>query len=536
MDLVVVNARVRTLDPARPHASAVAVRDGVIVACGDEAAVREAAPAGAAVLDAAGAAVVPGLVDAHIHPFRGTDVRRGLDLSDVTSIGQLRARLVQARAALAPGAWIVGHGLRYEPFADGGAVATAIDDVLGGAPAALRFFDLHTLLVSTGALAAAGITGARRFDERAEIVCDGDGRPTGELREWAAMDVVDAVIPQPPQAERRAAYAATLAAMNAAGLTGGHVMLGDPELLDVVEAMDAAAGLTARLRLPLWIRPGVEDEELDALAPLRERRGRRWTGGVAKFFADGVIESGTAWMHEPDPDGRNNQPFWTTGGAYAAAVARMAGHGFQCVTHTVGDGAVRAALDAYRACAPAAGGAPHRVEHLETLRDEELARLQREGVAASMQPQHIEGLDGDEDPDERWARAVGAERMDRAFRWADVRRSGAVLALGSDWSIADFDPRLGMAWARLRRDPRLPGNRPFAPEQCLTAAEALEGYTTQAALAAGDGAVAGRIAPGMRGDLTVFEEDPVDLRADDLPDLPVLATVVDGEVVYRAEG
>ena len=121
-----------------------------------------------------------------------------------------------------------------------------------------------------------------------------------------------------------------------------------------------------------------------------------------------------------------------------------------------------------------------------------------------------------------------------AFRWADVRRSGAVLALGSDWIVAPFEPLLGMAWARLRRTPGSPGNTPFGPEQALSAVEALEGYTTHAALAAGEGLVAGRIAPGFRGDLTLLAEDRVAVDPDALVDVPVLATVVGGEVVFRA--
>jgi predicted amidohydrolase YtcJ len=272
---------------------------------------------------------------------------------------------------------------------------------------------------------------------------------------------------------------------------------------------------------------------LDGFAAHRDRRGRRWTAGMAKFFADGVIESGTAWLHEPDVDGRCVRPFWPEPGSYEAAVRRMAGHGFQCVTHCVGDRAVRAALDAYRGAGRAASGAPHRIEHLETLRDEELARLASEGVAASMQAAHMAGLDEPEVPD-AWRRAVGEARLGLGFRCADIRRAGAVLALGSDWIIASFDPRDGMAWARLRRAPGERGRDAFAAGQALTALEALEGYTTQAALAAGEGAVAGRVAPGFRGDLTLLAEDPVEVDADDLPDVPVLATVVDGEVVFRA--
>jgi predicted amidohydrolase YtcJ len=533
MDLVVVGARVRTLDPERPSASAVTVRDGVIAAVGDAAEARRAAAPGAEVLDAQGAALVPGLVDAHVHPFRGTDARRGIDLGAVRSVGELRAALAAERARVGAGGWVIGHGLHYDAFAARAPAAVLIDDVLDGVPAALRFFDLHAMLGSSRALELAGVDGPRRFAEAAEVVCDVAGRPTGLLREWAAIELLDAALPPLGADERLLRYATTLRAMNAAGLTGGHVMLGDPELLDVVAELEARGELTLRVRMPLWVRPGMGADILDGFAGHRDRGGRRWTAGVAKFFADGVIESGTAWLHEPDGDGRNVQPFWPEPGSYEAAVRRMAGHGFQCVTHCVGDRAVRAALDAYRGAGRAASGAPHRIEHLETLRDEELGRLAAEGVAASMQAAHLAGSD-EPDVDDVWRRAVGEERLALGFRCADVRRSGAVLALGSDWIIASFDPRDGIAWARLRRAPGEPERQAFAPGQALSALEALEGYTTQAAAAAGESGVAGQIAPGFRGDLTLLAEDPVEVDADALRDVPVLATVVDGEVVHRA--
>ena len=114
-----------------------------------------------------------------------------------------------------------------------------------------------------------------------------------------------------------------------------------------------------------------------------------------------------------------------------------------------------------------------------------------------------------------------------------MRRSGAILALGSDWPVASADPRTGLAWARLRRAPGHPDRAPFAAGQRLTPLEALEGYTTEAARIVGEEHASGRIAPGMRADLTGLGADPVDCPADELPGVPVRLTVVDGEVVYR---
>jgi predicted amidohydrolase YtcJ len=113
-------------------------------------------------------------------------------------------------------------------------------------------------------------------------------------------------------------------------------------------------------------------------------------------------------------------------------------------------------------------------------------------------------------------------------------RTGALLALGSDWPVAPFDPRYGMAWARLRRRPGRRDDPPFEPDQRLTGLQALEGYTTAAAAVVGEQDLGGRIAPGRRGDLTAFASDPVDTPPDDLVDVPVRLTVVEGRVRYRA--
>jgi predicted amidohydrolase YtcJ len=128
---------------------------------------------------------------------------------------------------------------------------------------------------------------------------------------------------------------------------------------------------------------------------------------------------------------------------------------------------------------------------------------------------------------------LGASRAARAFRSGDLLRSGAAVPLGSDWPVASYDPRYGMAWARLRRRPGNEDAAAFEPEQQLTAQQALEGYTTTAATVVGEQERSGRIAPGMRADLTAFAADPVDTPADELVDVPVLLTVVAGRVVHR---
>jgi predicted amidohydrolase YtcJ len=526
-DGAIVGASIRTLDPARPWASGLAWRDGLIVAVGDD--VRAHIGPRTRVIDGAGLAVVPGLTDSHIHPFWGTRLTRGVDLRDAGTIDEIRARLA---AAPREDGWVIAHSARYEPFHEVGLRADAIEEAVGGAPAVIHFFDAHTSLASFEALRRAGIDGAREFEEAAEIVVDPDGTPTGALLENAAMDLVHAVVPDWSDAQRLDAYAATLRRLNAVGLTGGHVMVGDPWLLEDVRALEARGELTLRIVVPMHQEPAIGDEEVEARLALAGEHGRLWRTGTAKFFLDGVLESGTAWLLEPGPNGENAQPFWPSVERYAELVARFTAAGFSAITHAVGDGAVHGALDAYEAAGPPRRGM-HRVEHIETLVDADLPRFAALNVAASMQVLHIEGLD-DPDAPSAWRDGLSPGRLERGFRSGDLARAGATLPLGSDWMVADFDPRYGMAWARLRRTPGERGRTPFGPEQALTALQALAGYTTEAARVNGDEGVYGRLSPGLRADITAFAADPVAADPDDLPELPVRLTVVDGRVVFEA--
>ena len=532
VDLALVGGRIRTLDLERPRASAVAVADGEIVAVGDDAEIRELTGGGAEIVDLRGAAVTPGIVDSHIHPFHGADVARGADLTNLWTLDEVRGALREERARCAPDEWVLGYGLEYDVFREGGIRGELVEDAVEGAPALLMFMDLHTALATPRALALAAVDGPRAFDENAEIVC-AEGAPTGELREPAAVATVQRVLPELGEADRYRLYAETLRRFAAVGIAGAHVMDGTLRTHDLLRELEENGDLVTRLVVPFWLRPESTPEEWDELVPHRDAYGRRWRGGVAKFFIDGVIDAGTGWLYEPDTEGEGTLPFWPDPAHYRAAVARFAGAGFQCATHATGDRGVREALDAYRDAGEPLRG-PHRIEHIETLQPQDLPRFAAEGVVASMQAQHMMWFQPDRS--DNWSRRLGEERTrpGRAFPIRSLRESGAAVALGSDWPVARFDPRLGLAAARLRRPPGRPDWEPY-DDEALDGLAALEGYTSGAAATAGDEGRLGRVAPGFLADLTVFAEDPVECDADDLPQLPVLLTVVDGEIVHRAE-
>ncbi len=530
-DLIIHNTRIRTMDPSNPTATAIAMTGGVITAVGSDADVKSESGPATRVIDGKDLAIVPGLTDSHFHPFWGTVATQGADLTKALTLDDLRAILRAERERVGPDEWVLGWGLTFEMFQETGIRGDTFADAVDGGLAYLGFFDGHTGVASPAAIAYADVTGREVFPDFATVVVDDHGVPTGELREGSAQWLVRRLVPEPTDETKYGWYVAEMKKWNALGLTQLHVMDGSKESYELLTRMEENDDLSIRMIVPVWQQPEFSFDRMREDIPLRDAKGTLWRGGVAKFFIDGVVESGTAWLIDPDTKGMCTDPFWPDPARYQEAVRIFAEAGFQCATHAVGDMAVRCALDAYEQ-AGAAEGVHHRIEHIEILSDEDLPRFGKLGVTASMQPLHMNAFAPDES--DEWSVRAGSARRKQAFRTRDLLNTGATLALGSDWMVASYDPRIGMAWARSRRPAGLQGRGLINGEQALTGLEVLAGYTTEAAKAVSESHISGQIKVGYRADLTAFASDPVDCDPDELVTLPVLLTVVNGKVVHEA--
>ncbi|WP_030263734.1 amidohydrolase [Streptomyces violens] len=533
--LVLLSARL--LDPvtgAFLPQTALAVSGGRISALGDDRATRALADSSTTVIDMKGAVVTPGLVDGHLHPVSGAELTQGLDLSGCADLDAVREALAREVRTLAPGAWLHGWGLDPNVFGDRPVEAAALAPVLDGIPALLLLFDAHSMLASPRALELAGVDGPRTFDQAAEVVCDAAGRPTGLLLEDAACELVERAAPRPTHAERRDQLAVTLREMAATGLTGGHAMDANGDSLALYAELDAAGELPLRLRVAPWCQPGTDDDALRALIEQQGAGGRLWRTAGVKLFMDGTIDNGTAWLERPDCHGESTHAFWPDTAAYTHVIGELHRAGVPTATHAIGDAAVRHALDSVeKARATGAGPVRHRIEHIETVPDDTVRRFAELDVIASMQPTHCCDFTRADHTD-NWSRRLGEERAARAWRCRDLWDAGTTVVLGSDWPIAPYPPLTVMAGARHRRPTRDLTQPAHGPGQALTALEALQAMTVNAAYAAGEEQEAGRLAVGHRADLTAFAESPLTTPAADLADLPVVLTVLDGRPTHRA--
>ncbi|MDR6987389.1 putative amidohydrolase YtcJ [Paenarthrobacter nitroguajacolicus] len=537
-DLIVLADTVHTMDGGHSDPiQAVAVRAGVVAAVGSRLEAQDWAQDGTRVVDLGSATLTPGLVDCHMHPVFGLDLTIGVDLSGAAGLEDVRTLL--ASESRNDDAWLRGWGLNPNAFGEVPLHRSVLDDVSGDKPALIRLFDGHSALANSRALEAAGIHGPCGFEQAAEVVCDGDGVPTGLLLEAAAMELVQRHIPQEPFSERKARLADLLRDFARSGLTGGHVMDHSEESSALFQALEADGELPLRLRSAPWCMPGSDETEWKRLARTMGTGGRRWSVETIKLFVDGTVDNGTAWLYEPDTLGQSTAPFWPRPEEYAAAVRYFAARGIPTATHAIGDAGVEYVLDALeslRGDVPAdiLRGTVHRIEHLETVPDGLVERFKGTGIVASMQPTHCTHYSL-ADQSDNWSTRLGKERADRAWRCRDLREAGVTLGIGSDWPIAPFEPLPIIADAQLRRRSGHPGEEPIAPAQALTALQALEGYTSHAAKAAGLWEVSGSITVGKRADFTAFDLNPLTTDPDEFAASAVLGTFVDGEIQFMLD-
>lgn len=547
-DLIVTNARVLTVDPARPRAEAVAVAGDTILAVGDRAEVMATKGPGTRVIDAAGGSVTPGFVEAHLHIFAGAAELDQCQLHGVEGAEAFRAK-VAAYAAGRPGEpLIVGQGAGYTMFSESAPITRHdLDAAVPDRPFLMFAADHHTAWANTAALEHAGILRGRAVGVGNEIVMGADGLATGELREREAFGPVvalstsggrersglDGSDPDATAAERaydRKVLQRGLDHLARHGITSFHNMDGNRYLASLLGEMEAAGELTCRARVPFHFLNFMDLDALDTASELAARhRSERLSCGFVKMFMDGVLESWTAVMAEDyaDRPGWRGEPLFERR-RFAEIATEIDRRGLQIAVHAIGDGAVNTVLDGYAAARGANGprDSRHRVEHVEVALPTDIPRFSELGVLASMQPPHPPGTGF---PLEPTVSRIGRARWPHAYAWNTLRDADARLVFASDWPVSPVDPMEGIGFAMTRK-PWAPG----LPDQRQSLDQALAGYTADGAYAEFMEHRKGRLKPGMLADLVVFGGDIEAAEPEAIAAIRPAVTICGGATTFEA--
>ena len=538
--LVILNARVQTMASAMPTASALAIRDGRIEMVGSDEQVRPFIGPQTRVFDAAGATVLPGFIDTHMHP-----VTSSAQLDDCTfDDKQLKV------AALAPtiGAckptrdpktgieWILVNNLNPADFE---AAREDLDRIESTRPLVLFTSDGHSRWLNSRALAVCGISRNTAQPRHGQLVLDGDGEPTGHLID-GAQELTDGFIPQDTLDTKVAALRKALPGMHAAGLTSVmDAAVEEPEL-------EVLAQLARNGELSMDVTTALQaeaDGETDSLPVIEDQR-RRYSGlphlhvDTVKVFVDGVLEYPTqsAALLQPyrpfNGQGRSDAgDIYVDPAAFGKLVTELDRRGFNVHTHAIGDRAARVSLDAFEAARRTLGKqsrAHFSISHLQLIDRADWPRFAALDVFASFQLLWAQ-------PDNYATDAVqpyiGPERSALMYPAKGLLDNGATLVGGSDWNVSSYAPLEAIAVAMDRRDPENMQRAPLAVGQAVSLQAMLRAYTVDAARMLGIDGETGTLEIGKQADLVVLDRDLVNADAGAVRATRVRYTFSDGAQV-----
>ncbi|RWM95797.1 MAG: amidohydrolase [Mesorhizobium sp.] len=551
-DMIITNGRVKSMNPDLPHAEAVAIAGGRILAVGSDSEIAAYRTTGTRILDAGGGTVTPGINESHIHLFGGSAKLDQLSLFNVKGYDAMKAAVHAYAASNPTEPLLMANGCDYTILGDGRSVDRhVLDSILADRPLAVMSPDHHTVWANTIALTKAGLMEGRRLPSGNEIVMGGDGLANGELREHYAFDDVIALSanggrdmlglstgdepqPVPSAADRaydRGLLKRGLQHLASHGITSFQNMDGNRYQLELLSEIQAEGALICRGRVPLHYVSGDIDEQMDKAAQMRAEFGGEWlNSGTVKVFMDGVLDSHTAVMYDDydDRPGWKGEPRFdqTTFDRICIAADKR---GLQIAVHAIGDGAVSSVIDGFAAARRANGGrdSRHRIEHIEVVRDGDIGRMAEMKIVASMQPTVPPGQMGL--PLEPTLSRIGAKNWARAYAWRAIRDAGIDLIFSTDWPVSPVSPILSMHSAMTREPWRddLPDNR-------QTLMEVLDAYTVRGAYAEFAETWKGQVRPGFAADIVIWNSDLESLDPEAILNVAPLYTICAGQVTYAA--
>jgi len=531
---ILKGGRVFTADAENPWADAVVVDGDRIVFVGEARAAASLAGDEAERIEVDGGLVLPGFVDGHVHVTLTGAAMLKAYLRDADSVEEIQRR-VKAWADENPDApRVLGTDWIHSMLPNNRPTKEILDAVVSDRPVYLDAFDFHSCWVNSAALEELGIDDDTPNPVGGTIARDPEtGEATGHLLESAHFEIVTPLLAQVDDKVRDSYVSSALEAFARAGITTVVEMALEEDALESIARLQASGKLTVRVmaHMIIW-RKGDTAEELEQVkraAELAQEYQGDWlrVGGV-KIIGDGSIDACTAALSKPYTNGSSSDPIWAPE-ALDAVVETADAAGLQVAVHAVGDQAIRNTVDAMEKAMRVNGtsGRRHRIEHLEYARDEDIERMGKLGITASMQPVHM-------DPAylQNWIAMLGQERANHGFAWPLHVAAGSVLAFGTDAPTTPHWSLPNMYIAATRKSPVDDALPALRPDWALPLEEAIVHGTRDSAWAAWLDHVTGVLKPGFAADIVVLDRDFFAQGPDSLLKTNVQLTMMNGEIVY----
>ena len=530
-DLIIVNARIYTVDIARPVVEALAIRGGRVAYIGDARGAMTLAGPGIQVLDMGGRTIIPGMVDAHGHIAGLGSALSIVDLTGASSYDEIVGRVAAKAKTVQPGTWITGRGWDQNRWGD---TRFPTHDKLSSAvpnnPVWLTRVDGHAGLANRKAMDAAGLSAANKDPDGGHVERLPDGSPSGVFVD-NAKQLVERVVPPPTRDELKRQVQSAIAEGQRWGLTGAHDAGASMDVLDVYEELGKAGQLNFRMYAMISDNAAAFDRWFARGPQSGLYGGTLWVRSV-KLYIDGAMGSRGAALLEPYSDDPKNSGLFLSPPAHIQEVAaRALKAGFQVNTHAIGDRGNRVVLDAYEAALKAVPVADHRfrIEHAQNLQHDDIPRFAKLGVIPSMQASH-------QTSDMYWIGSrLGTGRLLGAYPWRSLIDAGSIVPNGSDFPVEQVNPLISFHAAIARQDAQNWPSGGWYPEQRMTRDEALRSMTIWPAYAAFQEKELGSLTPGKYADFVVLDQDIMRANADLILRTRVVSTWVGGKPVYEAK-
>lgn len=533
VNLLIKNARVFTASDSQPWAESVGVFGERIAFVGTDKEATDFVGPDTKVIDAGGRLVLPGLIDAHTHCLYGHQIYFGANLTPADSLEEL-IRTVEMYAHEHPEYHLVrGRGYRYSAvMVEGRLPGRAIlDRVVNDRPVWLKSYDGWTACTNTRFLEIARTRLGEAFDRLPGVERDSvTGEPTGVFFKTEDLEPLAEELSTAGTDLMYDGLRLVIGEMVRWGITSVHeVGAMDPKDLRAYERLRRNGELKARVYIAMQFDHNRGEEQIRDFEMMRSEFSDEWIkAGAVKLFIDGVEDSHTAAMLEPYDDlpGETGETIYPPE-EFEQIVERLDRMGLQCITHACGDRGVRTALDAYEKAAlrNEPRDRRHRIEHVEIVSPEDVRRFKGLGVVPSMQPLHAH-LSAPPF-DEVYGKTLGPDRLERSYPWRSMVTSGARLAFGSDWPVADMNPFLGIHSAVTR-------GGLVGPQNTVGLEDAIRGYTMNAAYASFEEEIKGSLEVGKLADIVILSEDMFRIPPDGIKAVEPLLTIVGGKEVYRS--